>query len=157
MTHGGPGDCFFFTRWRQCVWPAVLSCSHCVCLCCLSLGVQHVDSLLIYERQSLLDLRLTVKFDYGGQNTLPPFLSDLLDRVPSGVTSLYFSPIAGHCRRLFISVVGLDEEFQSRAPCSPRHRWRGVNLWDLRPFVPGLSDSSVDLLAPARIGVVNAR
>lgn len=49
--------------------------SLCVFVLFVSLVVQNVDSLLVYERQTLLDLRLSVKFDHGEQKTFPPLLS----------------------------------------------------------------------------------
>lgn len=52
-----------------CVARRLILQSLCVFILFASLGVQHVDSLLVYERQSLLDLQLTVKFDHGGPNT----------------------------------------------------------------------------------------
>lgn len=56
-----------------------------------------------------------------------------------------------------VPVVGTDEVFQPRAPCSPDHRWRGVNLQDLQPLcqVP-LKVSTTDP-PMARNGLVNAR
>ncbi len=40
-----------------------------------------------------------------------------------------------------VPVVGSDEVSLSRAPCSPRPRWRGVNPQDLRPSVSGSFES----------------
>ncbi|XP_049897474.1 uncharacterized protein LOC126388390 isoform X1 [Epinephelus moara] len=57
-----------------------------------------------------------------------------------------------------VPVVGPDEVFQPRGPCSPRPRWRGVNLRNLRPLcVAPRTANAVDPPAPARIGLVNAR
>ncbi len=47
----------------------------------VSLAVQNVESLLVYDRQTLLNFRHSakdlVKFDYAGQKTLPPLLSGI--------------------------------------------------------------------------------
>ncbi|KAL6464601.1 hypothetical protein MHYP_G00269180 [Metynnis hypsauchen] len=52
-----------------------------VWLVLLSFGTSHIRSLLVYDRQFLLDLRHSVSdlavFNHGGQNTLPPLLSGI--------------------------------------------------------------------------------
>ncbi|KAL6478666.1 hypothetical protein MHYP_G00120990 [Metynnis hypsauchen] len=52
-----------------------------VWLVLLSFGTSHIKSLLVYDRQFLLDLRHNVSdlavFNHGGQNTLPPLLSGI--------------------------------------------------------------------------------
>ncbi|GAA6086568.1 uncharacterized protein LOC116976515 [Tachysurus ichikawai] len=62
----------------------------CIFLLFVSFIVQNVNTLLVYDRQTLLDLRVRakgfVKFDYGGHKTLPPLLSGIpayLCRVPA--------------------------------------------------------------------------
>ncbi len=170
----------------------------------VSLAVQNVESLLVYDRQTLLNFRHSakdlVKFDYAGQKTLPPLLSGIpaylcrlpvthprrkhhrrrgkrggqLVRVKTGLalssmgswTEYRAVPRLSISRRLLdpidawlVPVVGSDEVSLSRAPCSPRPRWRGVNPQDLRPLcqVP-LKVSTAELPAvPTRIGLVNAR
>ncbi|XP_049924017.1 LOW QUALITY PROTEIN: uncharacterized protein LOC126404683 [Epinephelus moara] len=46
------------------------------------LGTVQIESLLVYDHQSILDLRHNVRdlsiFDHGGQKTLPPLLSEIL-------------------------------------------------------------------------------
>ena len=53
----------------------------CVFLLFVILVAQTVNTLLVYDRQTLLDLRISAKnlinFDYYGQKTLPPFLLDI--------------------------------------------------------------------------------
>ncbi|KAL6461579.1 hypothetical protein MHYP_G00297230 [Metynnis hypsauchen] len=52
-----------------------------VWLVLLSFGTSHIKSLLVYDRQFLLDLRHSVSdlavFNHDGQNTLPPLLSGI--------------------------------------------------------------------------------
>lgn len=57
-----------------------------------------------------------------------------------------------------IPVVGPDDGFQVRGPCSPRPRWRGVNHCNLLPLcrTPRTADTA-DPPVPARLGLVNAR
>ena len=53
----------------------------CVFLLLLTLVAHFVNTLLVYDRQTLLDLRITaknlVKFDHYGRKTDPHFLSDI--------------------------------------------------------------------------------
>lgn len=129
------------------------------------------DSLLVYDRQTLLDLRLSAKdlVKFGGHKTLLPLLSGIpaylcrlpapyprrkrhrrrgkrsgrMVRVKACLAHFSMASWTEHraVPRLIISwrlldpvdawlvpVVGPDEVFQPRAPCSPRPRWRGVNL-----------------------------
>lgn len=57
-----------------------------------------------------------------------------------------------------ILVVGPDEVFQPRGPCSPRPRWRRVNHHNLRPVCRApRTANTADPPIPARLGLVNAR
>lgn len=57
-----------------------------------------------------------------------------------------------------IPVVGPEEVFQPRGPCSPCPRWRGVNHNNLRSLCRvSRTSSAADPPVPARFGLVNAR
>lgn len=57
-----------------------------------------------------------------------------------------------------IPIVGPEEVFQPRGPCSPRPRWRGVNHSNLRSLCRvSRTFSAADPPVPARFGLVNAR
>ena len=57
-----------------------------------------------------------------------------------------------------VPVAGSDGMSQTRGPCSPCPRWRGINLGNVRPLCRAyLSAVCPDPPAPAKFGLVNAR
>ena len=64
------------TCWHQCVWLA-----NAVCVCAVCVTCSNIDSLSVYNRQTLMDLRLSakdlVRFDHCEHQTLPPLLSGI--------------------------------------------------------------------------------
>lgn len=160
----------------------------CVFLLLVTLVIHTVNTLLVYDRQTLLDLRISAKnlvnFDSYGQKTLPPFLSDFpsylchtpvplprrkchrrrgkrsgcLVRLRAGlvrsdrggygagprlcISGRSLDPVAAW----LVPVAGSDGMVQPRGPCSPCHRWRGINLGNLRPLIFILNHLSLRIL-----------
>nr|XP_061839065.1 uncharacterized protein LOC133621161 isoform X1 [Nerophis lumbriciformis]XP_061839075.1 uncharacterized protein LOC133621161 isoform X1 [Nerophis lumbriciformis] len=164
-----------------------------------------VSSLLVYDRQTLLDLCPSptdmINFDVGFSTSqsafspgrIPAFLSRplaplprrkrlrrrgkrggqlvkvraLLARLPVAPRRMNgaVSGLLLHPRSLdpigswLVPIVGLEEEACRRRSCCPRPRRRGVDHRHLRAVCrapPGLI-AALDVLAPARFGLVNAR
>ena len=165
-----------------CVLPPVTASAVCVFMLFVLLLALDVDSLLVHDRQKLLDLRFSaedvVKLADGGRETLP----QLLARVPA---HMWHSPVplsrrksychwGKHSSRLVrlkarlvrFSTPAWTEIRAVPSLVIPRHslapalliRWPGVNHRNLRPLCRApWTANATDLPVPARISLVNAR
>ena len=101
--------------------------------------VRNVNSLLVYDRQTLLDLRSQPidrsNFDHKDYGSLPRSVPALLPRRKRRVEQWL--------------VCGADSVFPSRGNCSPR---LGINMRKLRPLCRALSGRGAAVRLQTRLG-----